>query len=166
MGRGKLVIAPNMDSTDDFLSRYYALLVQSEIQPCATFPCRGQALCVFEDKEAKTWDKCEPLEDIPIWHPPDETKLAEGLRELHDNYAWHQQYAAFGKHSAFTHFSSSSLSKTAIYEMYKAWKRKNRKGTQKDTSLSKWETDEEFASSLNKFVRDHGLQDFSTLDYI
>jgi glycosyltransferase involved in cell wall biosynthesis len=163
---GKLVIAPSLGSTNDFMSRYYAYLVEAELQPCETFPCDGKALCIFEDKDAGTWDKCEALEDTPAWHPVDEKKLTEALRELDDNYGWHHQYAEFGKHSAMTHFNWSAVSKVAIYEIFKVWQIKSNNGTRKTVDPSREDTYSTFELALNAFIGEHGFRNFSALEHI
>jgi glycosyltransferase involved in cell wall biosynthesis len=166
LGHGKLVIAPNLGSTNDFLSRYFTHLVEAELQPCEIFPCEGNAFCVFEDKDAAMWNKCEALEDTPTWHPVVEEKLTEALRQLYDNYAWHQHLAEFGKHSAMTHFSWSTVSKIAIYEMLKVWWIKKNNGTRKGAIFSRQDMDSNFESALNEFIGEHGFRNFSALEYI
>ena len=70
------------------------------------------------------------------------------------------------EHVVETHFSWSTLSKVAVYEMFKVWHLKNHNGTRNDTLPSQWETNQAFDAVMNGFIRGHGARNFSAADYI
>jgi len=165
LGFGKLVVAPNMGASNDFLSQYYAYLVDAELQTCSTFPCDERAFCVFQDKDEGSWNKCETLEDTPTWHPLNETKLTEALKEVHENKARYQRYVPYGQHVVQTHFSWSAISKVAIYEMFKVWQIKGN-DTHKGVVSSHWDMDPTFESVMNVFIEKHGARNISAAEYM
>lgn len=158
LAAGNVVIAPDKGATNDFLSKYYASLVKSNIERCKVFPCKDDKFCVFrEDNNKNSWNKCEQLEDHPVWHPMSREGLKKTLIDVSRHFKRHKEISSFGRKFVCEHFSWTAASDIAVHEIRKVWSARAKQKHQLQhthvvrSNSSRWQADASFDKALRFF---------------
>jgi len=147
-----IVAAPDKGATNDFLSRYYAALTDSSFQRCSEFPCSGDNFCVFKHEKQNTWDRCEQLEDFPVWHPVTREGLKKTFLDVSRHFNRHRTVSSFGRKFVCEHYSWTAAADIAAHELRMVWASKWHQVHRLNSS--RWNIDSSFANA-KEFLYDY-----------